>query len=708
MNSHLKPHPATAPEVSLDRLLNARSVAVIGASADPSKIGGKPVALLKQHFGGAVFPVNPNRSEISGLRTVSDIASLDGSVDLALIAVAAAAVEPAVDACLEKGVGSILLFTAGFGEIDEAGRRTQQRIAEKCAARGVRLLGPNSLGFINFHAGLYATFSSALDNVWPKKGSVGIASQSGAVGSYIMALVAEAGIGISHFIATGNEADIDVADCIDWLARDADTRVIVAYLEGCRDGGRLVAALDAARRAGKPVIAIKPGATESGAAAVRSHTGMLAGSKVVFDAVLRAHGAWPAQRIDEAVDLAYACSLGRVPGGSEAAVITPSGGVGIMIADAAEEAGIALPPLPSEARRAIEAMLPLASTLNPIDTTAQVANDFSMFGRVVEIVARQDGFPILFVFMAHMGKTDAVTSLLSPILRSVAEAAGERTIVLITRASTEFRDDMTRAGMMVFEDPHRAVAAVAGLRFFAASTSPSPEAQGSGGAAKLSADAVRELAAGTDAAAGLLDILGITAPPTRLARDKAAALQCAEEFGYPVVLKIDSPDIQHKTEVGGVALGIADGVELAAAWDRMMSSVSASAPSARINGATVSAMITDGVETIIGTRNDPVFGPVIMFGLGGTAAEALKDVVFMPCPVSRAQALEMVGSIKARALLEGWRGAPPADREALAQAITAVSEFAAANRDSVESIEINPFLARARGGVALDILVQAK
>ncbi|MCR5859924.1 CoA-binding protein [Mesorhizobium sp. J428] len=293
---------------SLEAMMRPRSAAVIGASSDAAKIGGKPVALMKAHFSGTVVPINPNRAEILGLKAAKSIAEVGEVPDLAVVAVAAPVAEGAIDDCVAAGVRAIVLFSAGFGEIDAEGLAAQQRIAAKCRAAGVRLLGPNSLGLINFHTGLFATFSAALDNVWPAKGNVGIASQSGAVGTYVMALAAEAGIGFSHFIATGNEADVDVADCIEWMATDPETKVIVAYMEGCRSGDRLKQALEAARLARKPVIALKPGASEAGLAAVKSHTGSMAGSKQIFDAVLRAYGARPANTIEEAVDLARACS----------------------------------------------------------------------------------------------------------------------------------------------------------------------------------------------------------------------------------------------------------------------------------------------------------------------------------------------------------------------------------------------------------------
>ncbi len=691
---------------SLDALMRPRTVAVIGASSDAAKIGGKPVALMKDHFAGTVIPINPNRPEILGLEAAPSIAQAGQPVDLAIVAVAASNAEQAIADCIAAGVRAIILFSAGFGEISAEGLEVQQRIAATCRLAGVRLLGPNSLGLMNLHNGLFATFSAALDNVWPTRGSVGIASQSGAVGTYIMALAAEAGVGFSHFVATGNEADIDVADCIEWMAGDPDTKVIVAYMEACKSGERLKRALEAARLARKPVIAIKPGKTDEGLAAVRSHTGSMAGSKEVFDAILKAYGAWPAETIEEAVDLARACSAGRMPSGDGTMIITPSGGVGIMMADACIEAGLSLPPLPEAAALEIRTLLPLASIGNPIDTTAQVSNDFRLYGQVIDIVATKSDVPVLLIFMAHMGKTPAITELLKPMLREIAARYPDRVMAIVTRASDDFRRDMSDAGFIVFEDPSRAVAAVGRLLHFVrhfdrpafAADLPQPMAL---------AD-LRHAATDPAAGARLLAAIGVPDLPVALAATEDEAAAAGASMGYPVVLKIASPDIQHKTEVGGVKLSIGDEGGLREAFRAMMAGVAQMAPDARLLGATVSPMLTGGIETIIGTQNDPELGPMVMFGLGGTMAEALKDVVFAPAPVSVEEAERMMDTIRAADLLKGWRGAAPSDRQALARAIAAISAFAAANAGTVESLEINPFVVLPKGGVALDMLLQLR
>lgn len=703
MNKPLDHRPETTSADDLGRMFAARSIAIIGASSDPAKIGGKPVMFLKEHFSGKIIPINPKREEIAGLPCKPDIGSVGEPVDAVIIALPAKFVEQSVRDCLAAGIKQIVLFSAGFGEIDAAGRAGQEKIAKLCRDAGARLLGPNSLGFINFHEGLFATFSAALDNIWPEPGSIGIASQSGAVGTYLMALMAEQGLGFSHFIATGNEADVDVADCVAWLADDENTKTIVAYLEGCRDGQRLRDALEKARRAGKPVIAIKPGATDSGQAAVQSHTGMLAGSKRVFDAVLRQCGAYSATDIEEVVDIAMACSTGKFPAAAEATIITPSGGVGIMLADECSDAGIELPQIDAETSEKVKAILPLASTLNPIDTTAQVSADFNMFGKVMQIVMDGTQVPIHFIFMAHMGKTPSITELLIPVLEDLAGRYPDKLLVIISRASDEFRSRLMRNGFLVFEDPGRAVRAVDAMLGFARAFSRD--------AANPIIDALpalpslRDVTTSSEAAFRMLDDIGVASPAGGIAKTSQEAEAIAERAGYSVVLKIESPDIQHKSDVGGVKVAIKDASELHDAWQEMMDAVRAAKPDANIRGCLVSAMAGSGVDTIIGLNRDPVFGHVVAVGAGGIFTELLDDVAILPAPVSPGQARAMIGRLKTRALFEGARGTKPVDLDALANTVSAVSRLATFYGDELESLEINPYRATSDGGVALDVLV---
>jgi len=385
----------------LDALFRPASVAIIGASSDPSRIGGRPVRFSKYAFKGALLPVNPNQKEIQGLPAYPSIKDVPGPVDQAIIAVPAKLAMQAADECIAKGVKAAVMFSSGFAETGADGRAMQNELKRRCAAGGMKLLGPNSLGMFNVEAGLYSTFSGYFDPLWPRRGPVGIVSQSGAFGTYFLALAVERGLGCSHFVATGNEADIDVAACVEWLADDPATGVIMIYLEGCGDGARLRAALARAAANRKPVIAMKVGVSEQGVAAIASHTGTLAGSDAVFDAVFAENNVHRVHTLDELVDVAYACAGGVFPHSRRLGVVTLSGGVGIQMADAAMAIGLEMPRMPDAAQQKVLAMIPFAGPANPVDTTAQVVNDWTMFTTILGIVAEEGAVDSVVSFLAH-------------------------------------------------------------------------------------------------------------------------------------------------------------------------------------------------------------------------------------------------------------------------------------------------------------------
>jgi len=684
----------------LDALFRPRSVAVIGASSDANRIGGRPVAYSKRAFTGAIIPINPTRGEIQGLAAYPSIKDVPGPVDQAIIAVPAKAALQAADDCIAKGVKVAVMFSSGFAEIGAEGRAMQDALARRCAEGGLKLLGPNSLGMFNVGDGLYSTFSSAFDPMWPRSGPVGIVSQSGAFGTYFLALAVERGLGFSHFVATGNEADIDVAECVAWLADDPATGVIMIYLEGCRDGPRLRAALARAAVNRKPVIAMKVGISEQGVAAIASHTGTLAGSDAVFDAVFAENNVYRARTLDELVDVAYACAGGVFPEGPRLGVVTLSGGVGIQMADAAAEKGLELPRMPDSAQQKVLALVPFASAVNPVDTTAQVVNDWTMFTTTLGIVAEEGGVDSIVSFLAHMGTTPGLMDRLKGAFLGVRQRFPHCLFVLCARMPRDMGDAFTALGFLIFEDPTRAIAAVAALHRlragFANIRAPlTVEATGQ----RLPAGPINEAEAKR-----LLAAAGVPFAPERVAHTRDEAIAAANEIGFPVVLKILSADIAHKSEAGGVVLGLRSVDEVAVAFDAMMARVAARAPRARLEGALVARMIEGGVETVIGVKRDPVFGPVVLFGLGGVYVEVLKDVTLRLAPVDHAAAIEMIRAIKGFALLAGARGRPPVDLAALADALVAMSRFGATHRQ-VTSAEINPFIALPKGGVAVDALI---
>lgn len=686
---------------ALDALFRPSSVAIIGASSDTSRIGGRPVAFSRRAFRGRIIPINPKGGALQGLPAYASITEAPGPIDQAIIAVPAKAALQAADECIAKGVKVAVMFSSGFAETGAEGRALQVELTRRCRAGGMKLLGPNSLGMFNVHAGLYSTFSSYFNPLWPRTGPVSIVSQSGAVGTYFLSLAAERGLGFSHFVATGNEADVDVAECVEWLADDPETGVIMIYLEGCREGARLRAALSRAAANHKPVIAMKVGVSEQGVAAIASHTGSLAGSDAVFDAVFADTNVHRAHSLDEAVDVVYASASGVFPKSRRLGVVTLSGGVGIQMADAAAELALELPRMPDAAQQKVLAMIPFAGPANPVDTTAQVVNDWTMFTTILGIVADEGSVDSVVSFLAHMGTMPGLMDRLKSAFLEVRQRFPDRVFVLCARMPREMADEFTALGFLIFEDPNRAIATVAALARlqagFARHRTLAPAARLDG--ATLPAGLINEAEAKR-----LLAAAGVPFAPERIATTREAAVAAAREIGFPAVLKVLSADIAHKSEAGGVMLGLQDADAVANGYDVMMARVRQREPKARLEGALVARMITGGVETVIGVKRDPVFGPVVMFGLGGVYVEVLKDVTLRLAPVDRADALEMIRGIKGFALLAGARGRPAVDLDALADAIVALSRFGAAH-PNVASAEINPFIALPEGGVAVDALI---
>jgi acyl-CoA synthetase (NDP forming) len=687
----------------LEGLFNPKSIAMIGASSDPRKISGRPIQYLKTTgFAGPIYPINPQHKEVQGLPAYPSLADVPGDVDLALIGLPASAVAEAVEACIRKKVRSIIVFSAGFGEVGDKGRRTEEQLARRCIDGGVRLLGPNCLGLASFVSGAYATFSHSLEFAPPAVGRVAVVSQSGAVGTYALVKGVARGIRFSRFVATGNEADVDVADCIAWLAGDPATGVIVGYLESCRDGRRLADALERARVAGKPVVLLKGGASEVGSLAAASHTGALAGSDAVYDAVFAATGAARARSIDELLDIAYACSQPVLPAGRRLGVVTVSGGFGVMMADAAARTGVELPKLPASVQAKIKSTLAFASATNPVDVTPQLLNDFSLLPPVLDARLADGHFDAIVAFFGTMGLDP---HLIGPLKSAMAEAKQrhpKQLFALCMMSAPESRKALEAEGIMVFEDPERVVAAVTRLAAFReafARPAPIRAPLPCAGQPPLRGP-ISEVGAKR-----LLAAAGVPFAPERIVASREQAVAAALKFGGPVALKVAAMGVAHKSDVGGVVLGLTDPGEIATAYRSILASVRTAFPDAEIDGVSVAPMIGGGVETVIGARNDPDFGPVVMFGLGGIHVEVLKDVTFRLAPVHEAEALEMIRAVNGLPLLAGARGRPAVDLAALARSIAAVSRFAAAHAATVESIDVNPFIALPEGGTAVDALI---
>lgn len=688
----------------LDAFLSPRSIAVVGASSHRSKIGAVPVHYLIEHgYAGPIYPINAGAVEIAGRRAYASLRDVGQPIDLAIFAIPAAGAAAALEDAIAAKVRNIVMFSAGFAEAGVQGAAAQQAFAERARNAGIRILGPNCLGFMNAARAVYATFSPVLATGLAKPGNIGIVSQSGAFGAYAYAMARDRGIGLSCWVTTGNEADIGVADCIGWMARDPTTRVIMAYLEGCRDGARLRQALELARAHGKPVIVVKVGRTALGAMTAASHTAALASDDAVFDALLRQHGAYRAHTIEAFFDIAHGLAVCGLPRNTQVGLLTVSGGVGVMMADAAAEAGLDVAELPQAAQARIRARAPLAATRNPVDITGQVTAEPELIEAAARIMLEDGGYGCLLVFLAAFGATPAVQALQQRLAQDLRRDFPDRLVIFSTLAEPAQQQAIEAAGCLCFADPARAVRVLAAAHFFL-------EQAGRSAPPAVPNAKLERLAPGRYNEADAMEWLERAGLPTvsvRRAPSREEAIAGAQALGFPVAMKVLSADITHKSDVGGVMLNVHDAEAAGHAYDRIMASVAKAAPTARIDGVLLAPMVRGTVECILGARRDPSLGVVLMLGAGGVNVELLGDVSLRLAPVDRQQALDMIDELKTAPRLHGYRGAPVADVQALADAIVRLSDFALAAGDELDSVELNPVavLPKGQGVRALDAVL---
>ncbi len=689
----------------LTPLLAPRSIAILGASNDATRIGGRPIAFMKAagKFQGAIYPVNPNRAEVQGLRAYPSVADLPETPDAAIIAVPAALAVQAVEDLGRRGTKAAIMFTAGFAEVDEAGAAEQARMVAAARAHGMRLLGPNCLGVFDGRTGYYATFSSSFDSGWPVPGRIGIASQSGAYGTHLYTLARNRGIGASLCIMTGNEADVTVGECIGWLAENPEVDVIAAYIEGIREAPGLIAAFETARAARKPIVMMKVGRSALGSAAAKSHTASIAGDDAVTEAVMAEFGVVRARTSEEMLDIAQTATRRIYPARNTLGMITLSGGAGVLVSDVAEQAGLAMPPMPEDAQAKLKELVSFCAPRNPVDATAQVGNDLNLLTPFFESLIRDGGYSSILGFFTMVASSRRWPAMLEK-LNEVRARYPDRLYVLSAIAPEAATRAMEADGWVCHEDPSRAVAAIAAMgRFGEAFAAPPPAAP------PVVPPVVLPAATPSEAEAKrLLAQAGIACAPEAACADADAAVAAAAGFGYPVVLKILSPDILHKSEIGGVLLDVADAGAVRAGVATLLERARAHAPAARIEGVLVAKQLKGGVECILGIHQDPVFGPMAMFGLGGVFVEVLKDVVFHRCPFGEDVAEAMIRAIKGFPLLDGARGRPKADVAALASMLARLSSFAVAAGPRLGSIDLNPVFAMpaGEGAFAADAVIE--
>jgi acyl-CoA synthetase (NDP forming) len=688
----------------LTPLLAPRSVAVLGASSDPTRISGRPIAYMRaQGFQGGLYPINPNRAEVQGLKAYASIADLPETPDVAIVAVAAEVAAPAVEDLGKRGVKAIVMFTAGFAEMDESGEVAQAKMVATARSYGMRILGPNCLGVFDARRAYYATFSSSFDSGWPVPGRIGIASQSGAYGTHLYTLARNRGIGASLCVMTGNEADVTVGECIGWLAENPEVDVIAVYAEGIRESAGLIAALEAARAAKKPVVMQKVGRSELGTKAAKSHTASIAGDDAVTEAVMAEFGVYRARNSEEMLDIAHTATRKIYPARNTLGVITVSGGAGVLISDVAESVGLSMPEMPMDAQKRLRGLVPFCAPRNPVDATAQVSNDVTLVKTFTESMVRDGGYSSVLGFFSMTASSRRWPSIREQ-LNAVKAENPDRLYVLSVIAPPAGRDELEADGWVVHEDPTRAVVAIDamgryGAAFAASAGAPPPTVPAVTLPAKTPSEAE---------AKHLLAAAGIASAPEAECNSAEQAVAAAERFGYPVVMKILSPDILHKSEIGGVLLDVSDATAVREGFTLLLDRAKTAAPSAKLDGVLVAKQLKGGVECILGIHRDPVFGPIAMFGLGGIFVEILKDVVFRRCPFGADVAEDMIRSIKGAPLLLGARGRKKTDVKALAETLSRLSAFATASGSRLQSIDLNPVFAMPEGdgAFAVDAVIE--
>jgi acetyltransferase len=672
-----------------------------------------------QRFGyaGRVFPINPRYGEIDGLPCYPDLASTPEPADTVVVAIPAEQVPAVLAKAVDRGVRGAVVLSSGFAEAGPAGQARQAVVERLAAERGLLVCGPNCYGVFNIRLAS-ATFSADMRD--PLAGSVAVVSQSGGFSHAIAEhLMQQRRVGLSYIVSCGNQAGVTVEDYVEYLVEDPDTAVIGVFVEGFKQPAKLRQVAARARDRRKPIVALKVGRSENARQAVLAHTGSLAGTPEVIEAVLRQSGIIQVTSLNEMLDTLALLPAARVVrrSGWRTAVLSGLGGECGRVADVADREGVELPPLSAASVDALRAVMPdFGNPRNPLDGTGTMYENAEIFPRLVDMLLRDDAIDVLAVNMrANVPRPGggAPSREFARGLESAVRAGTDRLVFCFgSHAAGDLDQEvvapLAEAGVPFLEATETAMQALRHAREYHRSLGrparPSvPPARGatwiSGTRGVLSnADAMR-----------LLSEFGIPLAETVTAGDAQAAVKGAEQLGYPVVLKLDSPDVVHKTDVGGVRIGCRDAAAVRHAFREIVASVGAKAPQARIDGVLVQRMIAGGTELILGIKRDPLFGPAIVCGFGGIFVEVLRDVSIRVPPLSTDDAHEMIAELRGAGLLRGVRGRPPSDVAALADTLVALAALAEAHRDRLRALDLNPVLALedGRGVVAVDWLIES-
>jgi acetyl coenzyme A synthetase (ADP forming)-like protein len=689
--------------LSLRPFFNPATVAIVGASRDSTRIGSRLLdEMIRAGFRGEIYPVNPKATEIQGLKAYPSVRDVPNRVDLAVIAVPRDAVAGVVDDCAARGVRAIVVITAGYSETNAEGKELQQQLLEKVRNHGMRMIGPNCMGLLNTDPSvrLNASFSP----VFPPAGPMAMSSQSGALGLAVLALAANRNLGLSTFVSVGNKADVSGNDLIEYWENDPATKVILLYLESFGNPRRFA---QIARRVGrdKPIVAVKAGRSVAGRRAAGSHTAALAASDAAVDALFRQAGVIRAETLDELFDVAVALSSQPLIQGRRIGIVTNAGGPGILCADACAGAGLTVPEVPEETKKILSGFLPAAASIsNPVDMVAS-AGPGSYTQTIGTLLSSSaiDALIVLYIPLDRNGSSAFATAIREGVERG--RAAGGRgkpvlTCVMsqeISQALLALPDEVIPAYEFP-ETPARVLGKCATYSEWKSSPRgafPTPVNIGTPAARRVVQSFIERKGTGWLPAAdveAILEAFGIPMPARGIARTIAEAVAVSERIGFPVALKLASTRILHKSDVGGVQLNLPDSAAVENAFARIQNELSNRNMLDSMDGVVVQKMISGGVELMAGAATDPLFGPLIAFGLGGIHVEILGDVQFRIAPLTDKDAREMVRAIRGFRLLEGYRGHPPADLSATEDVLLRVSRMVELLPE-ISELDLNPIVA---------------
>ena len=689
---------------SLTPFFDAKGVAILGASTNPRKLSyGILENLISYGYKGEVYPVNPNASEILGKKAYASITDVPDPVELAVVVLPVTVIMDTMKEIGERGIKAVVIITGGFRELGEEGAKVERAVKELARSYGMRVVGPNCVGTIDVRTGLDSTFIKGL----PPAGPIAFISQSGAICGGVIDLIINSKIGFSHFASLGNEMDVTEADMLEYFAEDENAKVIAMYVEGIQDGPRF---MEVARRVSrkKPIVFLKAGKNDAGAKAVSSHTGSLAGSYTAYQAALAQAGVVEVETISQLFNVAWALGTQPLPAGKRVAMTTNAGGAAALAADSLAFNGFELAQISPEIQQTLRTKLnPSAQVSNPVDMLGSVSPEDYIWS--LSNLDADQGVDVLLPILVPQSLVDT-----EGVANSWIEIGRKTQKTLLTclmgeRSTLEAEQSLNMAGVPVYAFPDEAGRVLKGMmQYKQLLTKPEFKPVAVDNVEKNKMEAALALVDGTQAVGEyetriMLEAYGIASVPGDLAGGVEEAVEIAEKAGYPVVLKIVSEDILHKSDSGGIALNINNSDALRVEYSNLMERIAKNEPNARIRGVMVEQMAPKGIEVIVGMRRDPTFGPMMMFGLGGTMVELLKDISFKVAPLTSEDIDEMIEDTLAGKLLKGYRGSPKADIEAVKQVIASLSQLSM-DTPAISEIEINPLIVypEGQGAISLD------